>query len=191
MRKPIATTALSVALAAGLLLAGCGSDSDGAAAPTTTRAKATTTAPSTTTAGNGTTAPAGASTDPADIAFCEKLRAAFQDYQPHIDDIFTQYGDSPTLAQWASFLPDQVAEMDAMIERVSAVEPSPNLTDDFQAAVEAFRTMSKNFHDSIAAAEAGDQAEFDRLGELNQGTNTPALEQATGVIGQACGFPQG
>jgi hypothetical protein len=186
MRKPIATvlsTALSVAFAAGLLLAACGSDSDGVGAPTTAQPEATTTAAPTTTAGT--------STDPADVAFCSKLQAAFGDYQPHIDDIFSQYGDSPTLAQWASFLPDQVADLDAMIARVEAVEPSPNLADEFGAAVDAFRAMSKTFHDSIAAAEAGDQAEFDRLGDLNQGTNTPALEQATGTIGRVCGFPQG
>jgi hypothetical protein len=199
MRKPIATVVTAAALAASLLLAGCGSDADGAA-PTTTKAKATTTAAPTTaapttttgggTAGEGTTA-AGASTDPADIAFCQDLQAAFGDYQPHIDDIFTQYGDNPTLAQWAAFLPDEVAKMDAMIERVSAVEPSPNLADDLQAAVAAFQTMSKNFHDTIAAAEAGDETEFKRLEDENQNTNTPALQAATSTIGTACGFPQG
>lgn len=154
------TTTLSIAAFVGLMLAGCGSSSDDAK-----KEAATTT---TVVAKDSTTTAAAAGT-PTTAEFCVAADAAFGGYQPGFDAIFED-NPEPTLKEWAAFLPEPIRESDDVIAALEEVEPSDEVADDFEAALAAMHAVSDNFHDSLDAAEAGDQAAFDAAEEANQGT---------------------
>ena len=180
MNKTIATT-LSIAGFVALALAGCGSSSgsaDKAAAPTTTVA-----------AKRSTTTTASAA--PTTAAFCMDAKAAFGNYQPGFDAIFEQH-PKPTLADWAAFLPKPTQEFDDVIAALEKVEPSDEVSDDFDAALAAMKTVSQDFHDAIAAAEAGDQAAYDAAEAKNQGSgnsggDSGAMKTALDKMTAYCG----
>jgi len=165
---------LAVAVLGGAVLAGCGSDSDreeaGGAAVSTTEATGATT----TTVGGQTLE-----------QFCAEVQTAFGDYQPGFDAIFEDNPD-PSLEEWAAFLPAATEEFDEMIARVAAVEPAPEVADEFEAAIDAMETVSQNFHGSIEAAAAGDQATFDELETQNQEVDLPAMDAALNSTPDRC-----
>ena len=173
------TTALvAVALSATLALASCSSSDDGAT--TTTKAKTTTTK-------------AGDATPASRKATCGAIQAAFADYQPHMDDIFANGNDDPTMAEWAAFLPKQIDDLDAMISRVQAVDvpaDDPELAEAFDAAIGDFQAMSDLWSDSLDAAKADDEAAMKAAEDDNQNEVTPKLQEDTGKVGELCGFPQ-
>jgi hypothetical protein len=162
------TIAASAAAFAGLVLGACGSDSDDAAT-TTTRAPAATAAP--TTEPEPTTKPTTTATDdaPTTAEFCTAADKAFGGFEPGIDAIFEDHPE-PTLADWAAFLPGPTKEFDAVIARLEKVEPSAEAADELAAAIDAMQAVADNFHDSIDAAEAGDQVAFDAAERANQGS---------------------
>lgn len=157
MNKTTAT-ALSIAVLVGLVLSGCGSSSDDADRKATT----------TTVAAKDTTTSEAAAATPTTAEFCIAAEKAFGDFQPGIDAIFEEH-PNPTLEDWAAFLPEPTQEFDAVIAALNEVEPSDEVSDDFEAALAAMQTVSDIFHDAIDAAEAGDQAAYDAAEEANQG----------------------
>ena len=162
MHKTIKGVLILTALA-GLVLAGCSSDdeSDGASATTTEAAVATT---------------AGGAV-PTVAEFCADVEAASGDFQPGFDAIFEETPE-PTMEDWVDFLPEPTQEFDDLIARLETVEPPPELAERFEANLEAMHTVSQNFHDSIAAGEAGDQARFDEIESRNQEVDLPAMDAA-------------
>lgn len=163
------TIAVSAVALASFVLVGCGSSSssDGAkddVAVTTAKAAETTTVP--------------AKAAPTTAEFCANAKAAFGDYQPGFDAIFEQH-PKPTLADWAAFLPKPTQEFDNVIAAIEKVQPSDEAADDYDAALAAMKTVSQNFHDGIAAAEAGDQAAYDAAEAKNQGTGDTPGDTAT------------
>ena len=182
------TTALAtLALAGALALAGCSSSDDGAT--TTTKAKATTTA-----------APAKAGDAPASReATCAEIAKAVGSYQPHIDEIFADGNDDPTLAEWAAFLPKELQAMEGALDSAKAVEvpaDDPELATALDDTVTAFGAVYQDLADSQAAAAEGDQAAFDAAEAKNQGAegqggDGETLRDASGKVGELCDFPQG
>lgn len=171
------TTAAAAVIAGALLSAGCSDDGDD------TSAEAATTA-STATAADSQSSRMG---------FCLALDEAFGGYEPGFDAIF-EGNPEPTLAELAEFLPGPTAELDAVLARLDAVEPpgdDPEMAAAGQEAIDAMHVVSDNFHGGIEAAEAGDQAEFDRLEAKNQDVDLPAMQESMGSVASLCEQPAG
>lgn len=101
-----------------------------------------------------------------------------------LDQAFEQFfTDHPeaTLADWAGFLPGVVSEMDELVAVTDLPHPS---SDDANLA--ALRTavlkVQDNFRQAQAAAEAGDQATFDRVSDQNQSVDVAAMESAMQAV---------
>ncbi len=174
--KATITKALAAAALTSLVLSGCGTDK--------TEPKAQESAATTTSKG------AAAALSATDTAFCDQVEQADGGYQPGFDAIFDKT-PKPTMADWAAFLPGPTKEFDDLLTRLKALQPTPDLSDEFAAALGAMGTVSKSYHDSIAAARDGDEAEFTRLEDENQGGNIGVMTKAMEGFGAACGFPSG
>jgi hypothetical protein len=120
-------------------------------------------------------------------AYCADLQALDDgDDGGPIDAIFEEYGDSPTLANWAAFLPGAIDEMQATRDEFADVEPPEELEGERESFLTALDAVIGSFEDSLDAAEAGDQAEFDRLEVENQDENVPAMGAAMQAVMDAC-----
>jgi hypothetical protein len=120
-------------------------------------------------------------------AYCADLQALDDgDEGGPIDAIFEEYGDSPTLANWAAFLPGAIDEMQSTRDEFADVEPPEELEDEREGFLAALDAVIGSFEDSLDAAEAGDQAEFDRLEVENQDENVPAMGAAMQAVMDAC-----
>lgn len=172
------TTSVVVVVVAGALLsASCSDDGESPSA------EAATTASTATAAGSQSSR----------TSFCLALDEAFGGYQPGFDVIFED-NPEPTLEELAEFLPGPTAELDAVLARLDAVEPpgdDPEIAAAAQEAIDAMHVVGDNFHAGIEAAEAGDQAEFDRLETKNQDVDLPAMQEAMGSMGSLCEQPAG
>ncbi|MFN8019525.1 MAG: hypothetical protein U0P45_15595 [Acidimicrobiales bacterium] len=175
------TTALAaIVLSAALGLAACSSSDDGADATTTTKAKATTTK-------------AADATPASRDATCAEIAKAVGSYQPHIDDIFANGNDDPTLAEWAAFLPKELDAMQQALDAAKAVEvpaDDPDLAAALDQTISDFDAVHQDLADSQAAAAKGDEAAFKAAEAKNQGADGEALQKSSGVVGELCGFPQ-
>src|SRR3954447_12153229 len=125
----------------------------------------------------------------AEAAYCTKLSQLPHSDGGPIDGIFTQYGDHPTLAQWATFLPGAIDKVKGDNAAFASIVPPSSLKSKQQAFLGAMSKVTNNFIDSQKAAAAGNQAEFDRLESVNQDTDLPAMQKAVGELTTACGFP--
>jgi hypothetical protein len=103
------------------------------------------------------------------------------------DAIFEEFGDDPTLAEWAEGLPAAITEMQSFRDTIAGVRPSDELADEYRTAVDAIDRVVGNFEDSRDAAAAGDQAAFDSLGTDNQDNAVPAMFEAIGAVASRCG----
>lgn len=127
--------------------------------------------------------------EPTTEAYCEDLRAL-----PEGDDptaaFFADHPD-PALEDWADGLPAIIATIQDSRDQFADVEPSAELADRRESAVQAMDVVLGSFEDALEAASANDQAEFDRLEAENQDENVPALMAAMAGLGDACGIEEG
>src|SRR3954470_12049540 len=78
-------------------------------------------------------------------SYCDKMKALPQNDEGPIAPIFTQYGDNPTLAQWAAFLPGAINEMKDDAKAFEQITPSRSLKAEQQAAIGALSKVTDNF----------------------------------------------
>jgi hypothetical protein len=125
---------------------------------------------------------------PTTEAYCAALAALPEgDGSGPTDAIFEEFGDDPTLAEWAEGLPAAIAEMRSFRDTLAGVTPSDDLANEYRAAIDAMDRVVGNFEDSRDAAAAGDQAAFDLLEVENQDNAVPAMFEAIGAVASGCG----
>ena len=134
-------------------------------------------------------APGGA--DPTVFVYCTSMDAAFtdsgfNDVPSELEAFFTEHPD-PTLDDWAAFLPDTIATVDSVVVALEAVTPPADLAEAHQTLIASVSAVGDAYEDGLAAADAGDQAAYDASESLNQAVASPAMEEAFGPLGEACG----
>jgi hypothetical protein len=126
---------------------------------------------------------------PTDAQVCADLKALPDEGGP-TDELFKEHPD-PTLDDWAAGLPDVIDKAQHGRDRLAAVEPSPALADERQAALDAFDGVIASFEKALDAAKAHDQHAFDAEEAKNQDDNVPKLMDAFNTLMTACGAHQG
>lgn len=118
----------------------------------------------------------------------QRVGSTFTD--PGIDAIFEDHPD-PTLADWAAFLPTPVAKIRTFADEVEAIEQPTDVPEavsrNLANALVKLRKAADLYEAEIAAANAGDRAQFDSEGERAKAL-APQIGKSMQAAGAACGL---
>jgi hypothetical protein len=136
---------------------------------------------------------AACSDDDADrttAAYCEDLKVLDDGDEGGPTDAFFEAHPDPTMEDWAEALPGMIDDIKASRDEFADIEPSADMKRERSAFLDAMDAFIASFEDSLAAAKAGDQAEFDRLEAENQDKNAPAIGAGMEAVASACGVDE-
>ncbi len=132
-----------------------------------------------------------AAASPSTTEFCVQLQQLDQgeDSGPYAE--FYDKHPDPTLEDWATDGHLVTDAIQASIDQFKSFQPSEEAQPMVDDLLEAFDTMKQNSTDVVQAGKDGDQAAYDELERVNQGTNVPAIMASIDAITQLCGASAG